>query len=386
MGVDMAKEDRGEEFQLDTSALAGGPGSLLYNRYPVLYQSAVSQALRAVNGEDFETLVRTAVTGTAQSTHGMWGSDANEAFSGLRAQVRFGTSESLAGHFAWGSDIGGIDPVAPHTAADSPSPSLFTRWAQFGALSPVMEVGGAGENATPWLYPKDTVDRFRAAVVLHYELFPYLYGLAREAAATGVPILRTVGYEYPRDQQAWALDQEYMVGPSLLVAPVTADRAEADGAAGQPTPVSVYLPEGRWVDLYSGEVLDGGRTIVRSTPLDEIPLYLKAGATIPFNLRSPDVWPDGWKTDALTQPGRAGWMAAPGRGPIALRLSGAQAQVLVLTRRPPRAVRVDGRRLERLDAGALRSAREGWTFTAAPFGGALIKLAPRHGGARLIVR
>jgi alpha-D-xyloside xylohydrolase len=403
MGVDMAKEDRGEEYQLDTSTLAGGPGSELYNRYPVLYQSAVSEALRAVDGDDFETLVRTAVTGTAQSTHGMWGSDANEAFSGLRAQVRFGTSESLAGHFAWGSDVGGIDPVAPANATNSPTPSLFTRWAQFGALSPVMEVGGAGLNATPWLYPPATVDRFRAAAVLHYELFPYLYGLARHAAATGVPILRTVGYEYPHDQQAWALDQEFMVGPSLLAAPVTADRAEADGAAGQPTPVSVYLPAGRWIDLYSGAVLDGGRTLVRDTPLDEIPLYIKAGAAIGFNLRTPDVWEAGWDTDALSQPGRAGWMVAPGSGPAAaigadggrlvarggaLRLSGApaQAQVLVLAARAPRAVRVDGRRLPRLDAGALRGAREGWTFTGPPFGGVLVKLAPRHGSARLIVR
>ncbi len=397
MGVDMAKEDRGEEYQLDAATLAGGPGNELYNQFPVLYQTAVSEALRAVDGEDFLTLVRTAATGTAQGTHGMWGSDANEAFSGLRSQVRFGTSESLTGHFAWGSDVGGIDPVSPANATNSPTPSLFTRWAQFGAISPVFEVGGAGLNATPWLYPQATIDRFRAAVVLHYELFPYLYGLAQQAAATGVPILRTVGYEYPDDQNAWALDQELMVGPSLLAAPVSADRAEADGAAGQPTPVSVYLPAGRWIDLYSGDVLDGGRTIVRTTSLDEMPLYIKAGSAIGFNLRAPDVWPSGWDVDALSPAGRAGWMVAPGAGhavatgsgggsltsdgqpfgmSLELRGAPAESQILVLGQRAPYEIRVDGRTLPRFDgAAALRGAPAGWTFSGGAFGGALIKLA-----------
>jgi alpha-glucosidase (family GH31 glycosyl hydrolase) len=396
MGVDMAKMDRGEEFQLETATLFAGSGLSLYNRFPVLFQTAVADVLRGVNGEDFLTLVRTAFTGTAQGTHGIWASDAFQTFSGLRAQVRFGTSESLAGHFAWGSDIGGIDPQSPANPTNSPTPALFTRWAQFGAISPVMEVGGAGLNATPWVYPPETVDRFRDAAILHHELFPYLYGLARRAAGTGVPILRPVGYEYPSDERAWALDQELMVGPSLLAAPVTAERAEADGAAGQPTPVSVYLPAGRWVDLYDGSVIEGGRTIVRSTPLDEMPLYMKAGSAIGFNLRTPNVWPAPWSVDGLVEPGRAGWMVAPGAArteaigfaggtlqvdgtgaglELDLRGAPAQTQVLVLASHPPRRIRVDGRVLPRLGtATGLRHAKRGWIFTREPFGGALVKL------------
>jgi alpha-D-xyloside xylohydrolase len=403
MGVDMAKEDRAEEFQLETAALAGGPGVTWYNRFPVLYQTAVSEVLRRFNGENFLTLVRTAFTGTAQGTHGIWASDAWQTFSGLRAQLRFGISESLAGHFAWGSDIGGIDAQPPATAANSPTPTLFTRWAQFGAISPVMEVGGAGLNATPWLYPQATVDRFRDAAVLHHELFPYLYGLAERASRTGVPILRAVGYEYPADGQAWALDQQLMVGPALLAAPVTADRAEADGAAGESTPVDVYLPAGRWFDLFGGQVVEGGRRIVRSATLDEFPLYMKAGSAIGFNLRDPNVWTNGWDVDGLAQRGRAGWMVAPGRerteaissehgklvadgrrGGVALALkrAPAQTQILVLSSEPPRAVRVDGRVLPRYaSASALRRADRGWLYTRAPFGGTLVKLqmrAPRN--------
>jgi alpha-D-xyloside xylohydrolase len=420
MGVNMAKEDRAEEHRLETGQLAAGSGASFYLRYPALYQSAVTEALRNANGDDFETLVRAGAPGTAQVAHGMWGSDSFQTFPALRTELRYGTSESLTGHFAWGSDTGGIDAQAPATAANSPTPSLFTRWAQFSAVSPVMEVGGAGLNATPWVYDADTVRRFRDAAILHYELFPYLYGLAQRAARTGVPILRPVGYEYPADQTAWAQDQEFMVGPDLLAAPVTTDRAETDGAAGQPTPVSVYLPAGRWVDLYSGQVVDGGQTITRQASLDEFPLYLRTGAAIGFNSRVLG----GWGTNDLTKPGLAGWLYAPGGddntagttdttdtagtagttaisadqgsltasgtgGSVRLRLRGApaHAQIVVLAERPPASVVVDGRALlQAPDTTALRAMDAGWTFTSAPFGGVVLKLAPRHGAAAIDIR
>ncbi len=405
MGVSMTKEDRGEELRLETAQFAAGSGSDWYLRYPDLYQSAVSEALRNVNGDDFETLVRAGAPGTAQDTHGMWGSDTVQTFNGLRTEVRYGTSESLTGHFAWGSDTGGIDPMAPLNATNSPTPSLFTRWSQFSAVSPVFEVGGAGLNATPWLYDQDTIHRFRDAVVLHYELFPYLYGLAVQASRTGVPILRTVGYNYPDDQQAWAQDQEVMLGPDLLAAPVTSDRAESDGAAGNLTPVDVYLPAGQWVDLYSGQVVQGGQTITRQTSLDEFPLYLRAGGAIGFNARTPNIWTDGWGTDDLSKPDLSGWMYAPSTGAtsavssapghltastagghVRLALTGAtaRAQVLVLAAHPPASVLVDGQLLPpAADADALRGLDQGWTFSTGSFGGVVVKLAPQQGNAQV---
>jgi alpha-glucosidase (family GH31 glycosyl hydrolase) len=424
LGVNMAKEDRGEEFRLQTAQLAGGPGASLYLRYPVLYHSAVTQALRAANGSDFETLVRAGAPGDPAVTHGMWGSDTYQTFGGLRAEVRYGISEPLGGgSFAWGSDTGGIDPESPANATDSPTPVLFDRWAQFSAVSPVFEVGGAGLNATPWEYPAWTVSDFRDSAVLHYELFPYLYGLAEQAARTGVPILRAVGYQYPHDPAAWRQDQEFMIGPDLLAAPVTADRAQADGAAGKPTPVSVYLPAGRWINLFSGQAVRGGRTVVDEAGLDEFPLYLRAGAAIGFNARTPDMWAHGWGADDLSKAGYAGWMYAPGAagpegtgaaagagssvgagssatlaissgagtlsasaagGRVRLTLRGAppHAQVLVLASCAPRAVTVDGRPLPHAgSAAALRSAVQGWTFSSGAFGGVLVKLSPRHGAA-----
>lgn len=405
LGVDMTKEDRGEEYRLETATLHGGPGSSLYLQYPDLYQSAVSQALRAVNGENFETLVRAGVPGTAQHTHGMWGSDAFETFAGLRTELRYGIGESLTGHFAWGSDTGGIDPQSPANATNSPTPSLFTRWSQFSSVSPVFEVGGAGLNATPWAYPAATVDRFRASAVLHNELFPYLYGLAQQAAATGVPILRSVGFEYPDDQQAWAQDQEVMAGPDLLAAPVTSDRAEADGAAGQPTPVQVYLPRGKWIDVFTGQVVGGGQTITRMTSLDDFPLYLRAGSAIGFNGRAAQVWPDSWGTNDLSKPGYSGWAYAPGSGAahgvatggeqftavtagdrVQLQVSNAapHEQVIVLTHATPQAVSADGQPLPHAaSVAALRDGGAGWTTSGGAFGGLVLKLAPEDGHANV---
>lgn len=400
MGVDMTKEDRSEEFRLQTATLAGGPGADEYLRYPDEYHSAVTEALRAVHGNDFETLVRAGTPSTAHDTHGMWGSDTFQTFAGLRAMLDYGISESLSGGPAWGSDTGGIDPQSPATAANSPTPTLFTRWAQFSSISPVFEVGGAGLNATPWLYPASTIDDFRNSAILHYELFPYFYALAQQSASTGVPILRAVGYQYPDDQRAWAAGNELMVGPDLLAAPVTADSAEADGEAGRPTDVSVYLPAGDWIDLFNGDTVHGGQTITRSTGLSEFPLYLRAGSTIGFNERA-GIWPNAWDTSALSEPGLAGWLVAPGAGGGAtvssdpgrlavttrgdrttLWLTGApaEAQIVVMARQAPVHVVVDGRELPRASSTtSLKAMPVGWTFTNGPFGGILLKLRPDHG-------
>jgi alpha-D-xyloside xylohydrolase len=251
-------------------------------------------------------------------------------------------------------------------------------------VSPVFEVGGAGLNATPWNYPSWAVNDFRDSVVLHYELFPYLYGLAGQAARTGVPILRAVGFQYPADQTAWAQDQEFMIGPDLLAAPVTADRAQADGSAGRATPVSVYLPAGRWVNLFTGQAYSGGRTVTESAGLDEFPLYLRAGAAIGFNARTPGVWSDGWGPDDLAKPGLAGWLYAPdGSGAqvrLVLRDAPSHAQVLVLTSHPPRSVTVNGLMLPRAaDAAALRGVSAGWTFSPGAFGGVMVKVSSPGG-------
>ena len=272
MGVDFVKGDRGDETDFENATFAAGPGAEFHNVYPVLYEKATSRAMQSVWGNDYTMVFRAGYTGSPTVLHGFWGADANSTFEGLRLSVRRGMNSWLSGHPVWGTDTGGYTQAGNPAA---PTPALFVRWAQFSAVSPVFEVGGQGRNATPWLYDDATVARFSDAVALHDALVPYLYALTRRASATGEPITRPLGYDYPRDDQAWAADQEMMIGSHLLAAPVTADRAEADGVAGQPTPVDVYLPRGQWLDLYTGKIVAGGRHITRESTLDDFPLYLR---------------------------------------------------------------------------------------------------------------
>jgi len=269
----------------------------------------------------------------------------------------------------------------------------------------VFEVGGTGENSTFWDYGTTIVDAFRDAAVLHYELFPYLYQLARVAHASGLPILRPLALEYPHDPRAWQADTEALVGRNLLAAPVT---AAAPRGSGGTTPAPVYLPAGSWLDLATGLVHRGGSApFVRPTPLDEMPLYLRAGTAIPFAARTPAIWSKPWPTDALQLPGRAGFVYAPAQGSssatargfgtlsaatrgrtttLRLRSAPRETQVLVAGRIAARTVSVDGRPVPRAASTlALRRAHEGWLPTRAPFPGIVLKLAPRAGVANVVL-
>ena len=128
----------------------------------------------------------------AAAVPGFWAGDQEGTFAGLQQAVHDGLSAGVAGYPIWGSDTGGYGATA--------SAEVFVRWAQLSAVSPVFEVGGIG-NGTFWTYGTPTVNAFRNAAVLHYELFPTLYELAREAHTTGLPVLRPLALEYPADPQ-----------------------------------------------------------------------------------------------------------------------------------------------------------------------------------------
>ena len=180
--------------------------------------------------------------------------------------------------------------------------------------------------------------------MLHYELFPYLYGLLRRRE----PVLRPLGFAFPRDPSAWGSDLEFLVGPDLLAAPV---------AAPGETP-RVYLPRGTWVDLYAGRRVTGGRSFVRPTPLDEFPLYVRDGAAIPFDLRTArDSW---WGVDEQEHAGRAGWLATDGTT-LHLHDQPRDVQLFVPAAKRPARVTLDGRELA-------------WTWNDGPLPGAVVRL------------
>jgi len=187
----------------------------------------------------------------------------------------------------WSHDAGGF--------TGTPSPELYVRWAQFGALSPLVRFHGT-TSRLPWDFP-DFAERAAVdAVRLRYAFMPYLYSAAVVSARTGVPLLRALLVDSPDDPAAWLADLEYLLGPDLLVAPMT----DPSGTR------RVYLPAGEWVDWWSGEVHIGPGHIRVTQPLERVPLFARRGAVIPV-------------TDVVASLGEAPF------GPLTLRCYGEPA-------------------------------------------------------------
>jgi alpha-glucosidase (family GH31 glycosyl hydrolase) len=302
LGVDGFKGDRGDEVNLEPDRLIGGSGVQLQDEYPLLFARAATAALQSARGPDFATLFRSFVPGSSTVLPGVVGPDQEQTFDGLQDSIRAAQTSGVAGDPVWGSDIGGYQGGAALTS------NVFVRWAQFAALTPIFEVGGAGANATFWDLGTSAVDGFRNAATLHYELVPYLYELAHEASQTGAPIVRPLGLVWPNDARAWSHDLEFAVGDALLAAPLTSDA----------TTSNVYLPAGTWFDFFSGRRLAGGRTAARSSGPDDFPLYVRGGTALGDNFRAPSLWPVAWSADDLLRSDRQGWLVATQPGTTAV--------------------------------------------------------------------
>jgi alpha-D-xyloside xylohydrolase len=208
----------------------------------------------------------------------------------------------------------------------------------------VLEVGGTGPNATPWQLGPEAMSALRRSADLHYALVPLFDELVRQ----GRLVLRPLAYGFPHDEASWKADYEFLVGPDLLAAPVI----------GPGTGPQVYLPPGRWVDLHTGATVRGGRVFMRPTPLDELPLYARDGAVVPFNLRT--ATNPLWALGELSHPGRAGFLATRG-AMLHLRGQPGLVQVFVPTDARPTRVTVGGRSVP-------------FTWEDRPMQGAVLKL------------
>ncbi len=203
--------------------------------------------------------------------------DALISWKSLDFQPYFTATASNVGFGFWSHDIGG------HMYGES-FPELYTRWVQFGTFSPILRTHctkdpkGGGIERRIWAYPVDNFYAMRDAFHLRYALIPYIYTAAREAHDTGISMCRPMYYDYPRIDEAYQFDNQYMFGNDLLVAPVTSPMAGESLFVMK----DVWLPEGEWYEWSSGALVEGGGVISRSYPLDEIPLFVKAGGVIPM--------------------------------------------------------------------------------------------------------
>jgi len=199
----------------------------------------------------------------------------------LDYQPYFTATASNVGFGFWSHDIGG------HMRGES-TPELYTRWIQFGIFSPIFRTHCTKSNYTKgierriWAYPLDEFYIMRDAFHLRKVLLPYIYTAAREAHDTGISICRPMYYDHPRSEAAYAFKNQYMFGNDILAAPVT----KPIGADSLFVSKNIWLPEGEWIEIFSGTVLKGDKVHQRAFTIDEIPLFAKASAIIPMASRS----------------------------------------------------------------------------------------------------
>ena len=269
MGADGFKDDDAEgNFIGDVKFASGEDQRLVRNRYAVDYNHAVAEALAARKGKDWVLLQRSGTVGS-NGLPFFWSGDNDSTFSaenGLPTVVTAGLNAGMSGISLWMSDLGGYNKKARYAGDDV----LFARWTEYSALSPGMEVINQ-MNLGPWDYGDETLRIFRQYSILHMSLFPYLYAAAQESARNGLPVMRALALMHQDDPAAREAESEYYFGPDLLVAPVLSPVTQR----------AVYLPEGNWIDYWSGQRLSGRLSVAAGAPIDRIPLYVRDGAILP---------------------------------------------------------------------------------------------------------
>jgi alpha-glucosidase (family GH31 glycosyl hydrolase) len=196
-----------------------------------------------------------------------WAGDQASDFWSLRVLVAATLSAACSGFSNWSHDVGGY---LGHRLVERCPPELLARWVQFGCFTPLMQAHGRMPQE-PWHYGDRVLDLYRAYVLLHEQLVPYVRAAAATAARTGLPIIRPLCLVDPGDPRGWTIADAYGYGPSLWVAPVLDDGARER---------EVALPRGEWIETWSGSVAHGGREVVVETPVHRIPVWVRAGSIV----------------------------------------------------------------------------------------------------------
>ena len=251
LGVGAIKADFGEQAPLTGQYASGLSGWYEHNLYPLRYNKAVADVTKETTGEDI-IWARSAWAGS-QRYPVYWGGDAENTDSAMAGSLRGGLSLGLSGFTYWSHDVGGF--------VNRPPRDLYRRWMAWAVLSSHTRAHGIPPRE-PWEYDAALTDDFRRALNLRYSLMPYIYAQAKESSAHGFPMLRPLFFEYPNDPGSWTIDDQYLLGSDLLVAPMftNGDRRR------------VYLPPGTWIDYQSGRVYQGAGW--HEIPAGQIPVVL----------------------------------------------------------------------------------------------------------------
>jgi len=259
LGVGAIKCDFGEAAPYDGFYYSGRGGLYEHNLYPVRYNKALFEAVKANSGEGV-IWARSAWAGSQRyPLH--WGGDAATTNTGMLGDLRGGLSFGLSGFSFWSHDMGGFVTASPE--------DIYRRWLPFGFLSSHTRAHGAPPTE-PWLISESFTKAFRQAAEMKYKLMPYVYAQAKDCSERGLPMVRALLVEFPEDPGAWLVEDEYMFGSQILVAPLL----ESGNSR------TCYLPKGKWIDYQTGKVYEGGYQTIK---VGEIPavILVRDGSLIP---------------------------------------------------------------------------------------------------------
>ena len=265
MGVDCFKTDFGERIPVEDCVYYNGMApEKMHNYYTYLYNQLVYELLEEVRGAGEAVLFARSATVGGQKFPVHWGGDCWSDYESMEESLRGGLSLQMSGFGFWSHDIGGFESTS--------TPDVYKRWCAFGLLSSHSRLHGSTSYRVPWAYDEEAVDVVRFFTKLKAKLMPYLWLTALTAHAEGIPSMRALVLEFTEDKNTHHIDREYMLGESLLVAPIFNEEGLGE----------YYLPEagGVWTDFFTGEEVSGGRWYSRPCGYCEIPLYARPNSIV----------------------------------------------------------------------------------------------------------
>lgn len=266
------------DFNLQT---AEGPLRNVRNSYPLFVSKAIYESQRATTSEKrVYILTRSGFTGLQRYGAGTWSGDIRASWEVFRKQIPAGLNLSICGIPYWNTDIGAWHPFGYcyNTAHQDPGyQQIYCRWFQFATFNPMMRAHGTGSPREIYQFGERgywAFDVQEQYLNLRYQLLPYLYSTAWQVTSKGYSYLRQLSMEAPLDKQTYQISDEFMFGQAFLVAPVVEENASSR---------NVYLPSGtKWIDFWNNQSYEGGQTIERETPIEIIPVFVKAGSILPL--------------------------------------------------------------------------------------------------------
>lgn len=261
LGISVIKTDFGEAAPLKGLYASGRSGYYEHNNYPLRYTQLVSKITKEINGENLIWSRSSWAGGQRNPVH--WGGDAEVSDAGMAGALRGGLSLGLSGFSFWSHDIGGF--------SGAPKEELFKRWTFFGMFTSHSRVHGFPPRE-PWEFSDEFLKIFRKMVEMRYRLMPYIFAQAAIAANNGWPMLKAMFFNYPDDPTTWNIEDQFMFGDDMLVAPIMEENTQSR---------NVYLPKGKWINYHTKKVYQGAQWIhIKAGELPGIVL-VKNGSVIP---------------------------------------------------------------------------------------------------------